>query len=102
MKERMSGHRSLPRVVSQGEKLMKKILLAGACALALSATGAFAQSSDTQGGTSGAKSGSTTMSPGGHMKKEHTGKTTGSATHKSGAKAKTGGQGATDGGADKE
>ncbi len=80
---------------------MKKILLAGACALALSATGALAQSNEGQGGAPSAKSGGTTMSPGSHMKKEHTGKTTGSATHKSGAKAKPSGQG-TDENSDKE
>ncbi len=55
---------------------MKKILLAGACALALSATGALAQTNE--GAAPSAKSGGT-MSPSGerHMKKEHTGKTTG-------------------------
>jgi hypothetical protein len=79
---------------------MKKILLAGACALALSATGALAQTNEGQGGAPSAKSGGTTMSPGGerHMKKEHTGKTTGSAMHKSGAKSNTGGQGTNEGG----
>lgn len=79
---------------------MKKILLAGACALALSATGAVAQTNEGQGGAPSAKSGgTTTMSPSGerHMKKEHTGKTTGSAMHKSGAK-QTGGQGTNEGG----
>ncbi|MEH2511622.1 Spy/CpxP family protein refolding chaperone [Nitrobacteraceae bacterium AZCC 1564] len=77
---------------------MKKILLAGACALALSATGALAQTNEGQGGAPSAKSGGTTMSPGGErqMKKEH--KTTGSATHKSGAKPRTGGQGTSEGG----
>lgn len=76
---------------------MKKILLAGACALALSATGALAQTNESA--APGAKS-SGTMSPSGerHMKKEHTGKTTGSAMHKSGAKPHTGGQGTNEGG----
>lgn len=74
---------------------MKKILLAGACALALSATGALAQTSE--GAAPSAKSGGT-MSPSGerHVKKEH--KTTGSAMRKSGAKSQTGGQGANEGG----
>jgi Spy/CpxP family protein refolding chaperone len=77
---------------------MKKILLAGTCALALSATGALAQTNEGQGGAPSAKSGGTTMSPSGerHMKKEH--KTTGSAMHKSGAKSQTGGQGTNEGG----
>jgi hypothetical protein len=77
---------------------MKKILLVGACALALSATGALAQTNQqSQGGEPSAKS--TTMSPssGHHMKKEH--KTTGSAMHKSGAaKSPTSGQGTNAGG----
>lgn len=79
---------------------MKKILLAGACALALSATGALAQTNEGQGGAPSAKSGGTSMSPNGerHMKKEHTGKTTGSAMHKSGAKPQAGGQGTNEGG----
>ena len=83
---------------------MKKILLAGACALALSATGALAQVNEGQGGAPSAKSGGTTMSPSSerHMKKEHTGKTTGSAMHKSGSdgmtKSHTGGQGTNEGG----
>lgn len=77
---------------------MKKILLAGACALALSATGAFAQTNEGPGGAPTAKSGGTMSPAERHMKKEHTGKTTGSAMHKSGAKSHTGGQGTNEGG----
>lgn len=57
---------------------MKKLLFVGACALALSATGAMAQNAEGQGGAPSAKSGG--MKPGASTMHKGTGKTSGQTT----------------------
>ncbi len=58
---------------------MKKLLLVGACALALSATGAMAQTPEAQGSSApSARSGG--MKPGADTMRQDTGKTSGQTT----------------------
>jgi uncharacterized membrane protein len=59
----------------QGDELMKKLLFVGACALALSATGAMAQNAEGQGGAPSTKSGG--VKPGADTMHKGTGTTSG-------------------------